>query len=148
MHGPTLTLSIHPSRWLRTALALLHLLAAAAVLLAYLAVWVQAVLLIAVAASLGLHLRPRPSLEIRCEADGRLLLQKDGDWQVASLQPATMVTPWLSALQFRLGESRRTRTLAILPDSLPADDFRRLRVWLKWKAHVAGGKTADAIAEP
>jgi toxin CptA len=138
MHGPALALTITPSRWLRLALLGLHVAAVAAVLLADLAIWVHGLLLAGIVASLVLRLRQPPPLQLRCEADGSLLVQAGTDWQPAAVLASTMVTPNLTVLHYRPEGSRRAQTAVILPDSLPADDFRRLRVWLRWKAKVPG----------
>jgi toxin CptA len=148
MHGPALALTLTPSRWLRIALLGLHVSAVAAVLLADLAIWVQALLLVAVAFSLLLHFRQSPPMQLRCEADGSLQVDAGNGLQPATVLPSTMVTPTQTVLHYRMTGSRRTRVITILTDSMHADDFRHLRVWLKWKAQVAGGKAVDKATTP
>jgi toxin CptA len=46
---------------------------------------------------------------------------------------STYVMPYLTVLHLQQRESRDVKRVALLPDSLHADDFRRLRVWLRWK---------------
>lgn len=145
MHGPTLTLTIAPSRWMRIALLTLHGLAGLAVLLADFDWWIQGILLIVTAASLAFHLRSHPPLELRAEPDGILLIRAGDDWQPVALLPSTMVTPALTVLHFR-HEWGKQGSHVILPDSLPADDFRLLRIWLKWKALIAGGSSREPSA--
>jgi toxin CptA len=134
MHGLTLSLSIDPSPWLRLALLGVHLLAGVAVLLADLAVWGQVLLLLTIAVSLLLHLRRQATHEIRCEPDGSLQIRIASEWRAATLLPASVVMPWLVVLHYRVEDNGQTHHLVMPPDSLPSDDFRRLRVWLKWKA--------------
>lgn len=152
MHGPIHTFTIMPSRWLGWGLIALHLLAMAAISLAELPLWLQVLLVAIVAANLALTttqiLRPRRPIaslwrkwqsrpiEFRTEQDGTLLMKAGDEWQPVSLLPSTMVTPWLTVLHLRDDDKDRTH-IVILPDSLGQDDYRRLRVWLRWKATVA-----------
>jgi toxin CptA len=46
----------------------------------------------------------------------------------------------------RLPAWERSRTILILPDMLPADDFRRLRVWLRYGRRAIEGATSGADA--
>lgn len=146
MHGPILTLTVRPSRWLRIANLALHSFAAVAVLLADMAGWLQAMLSVGIGSSLVLGLAKRPPLEIRTETDGSLLVKVGEDWQPVEILPSTVVTPWLTALHYRQTPGR-ARACVVLPDNLPADDFRRFRVWLKWKARIAGN-TPDVDGSP
>lgn len=139
MPGPDLALTIAPSRALRHAVAALHLLAGAAVLLADLPAWLAGLLLVAVAASLARAWRPPAPATLRCRADGSLALHAGDDWQAVELLPDSLVLAWLAVLRYRRAGGRGTHALVILPDGLAADDFRRLRVWLKWRARLAGG---------
>jgi toxin CptA len=45
----------------------------------------------------------------------------------------TYVTPYLTVLNLRGHGERGARHVTLLPDSLHAEDFRKLRVWLRWK---------------
>lgn len=46
------------------------------------------------------------------------------------LRDGCFVAPWLTLVRWRPDGARFDRTVAVLPDMLPADDFRRLRVLL------------------
>ena len=59
----------------------------------------------------------------------------------------SFVAATLTTLVVRVPPVRRTRTVAILPDMLPAEDFRRLRVLLRL-GRVPHAQAADAAAEP
>ena len=59
----------------------------------------------------------------------------------------SFVAAMLTTLVVRVPPVRRTRTVAILPDMLPAEDFRRLRVLLRL-GRVPHAQAADAAAEP
>lgn len=57
---------------------------------------------------------------------------RDGCWHEVQVLPTSTVTSWLAILNFRLEGRRFARHLVLLPDMLNGDDFRRLRVWLRW----------------
>lgn len=58
----------------------------------------------------------------------------DGKWQTAKLQQSSFVSPWLTILNLKPENARWLRNVVILADSMPEEEFRRLRVWLRWKA--------------
>jgi toxin CptA len=156
MPGPVLTFDIAPSRWLRLAVAMTHVLAGMAVLMADLRAWLQGVILVLVTASLAWSMRRGSLIELRCQPDGRLAISavsnqspaviaseaRQSSWLAVEVRPETVVLPWLVVLRYRCAEGGRTQTAAILPDSLDEDDFRRLRVWLKWRAVVRSAAEA------
>jgi Membrane-bound toxin component of toxin-antitoxin system len=66
-----------------------------------------------------------PAGGARCE-DGR------GRWREAEILPGSYVSSWLIVVI--LGENgRRERSLVLLPDAAPAEELRRLRIWLRWR---------------
>ncbi|MGH8726709.1 MAG: protein YgfX [Burkholderiales bacterium] len=78
----------------------------------------------------------------RIEADGACRIElKFGEAQECFLLDSSFVTPSLTILNLKVQGKRRARHVAILPDSLPPDDFRRLRVWLRWKCAKKGLRT-------
>lgn len=58
----------------------------------------------------------------------------------AELLRGTTIHPWLTVLRLETAEGRIVVT--ILPDSMVAEDFRRLRLWMRWRADVSGRKDA------
>ncbi len=85
------------------------------------------------AAELGV----RPALHIRIRQRGPIgtLAPRVVDGTVLA---GSFVTPWLTALRYRLPgdpawRKAWPRVIPLWPDSIPADDFRRTRVALKWK---------------
>ena len=70
--------------------------------------------------------RPDSCTAVRCDAVRRALLeQRDGTQLGGQVCDDTLVTPWLILLNVRV-EAGGRRSLALLPDSLPREDFRRL----------------------
>jgi hypothetical protein len=75
----------------------------------------------------------RSRLQLRLDADGLLTVASDGvEFAPAELLPSATVHPCLTVFRIRLDS--RQRNIFVLPDSLNRQDFRRLRVWLKWRA--------------
>ena len=54
-------------------------------------------------------------------------------WQVATLQHAFVTAP-LTVILFRLEQGKHV-AVTLLADSANADEYRRLRVWLRWVTH-------------
>jgi len=72
---------------------------------------------------------------IRLERNGQLWIAVPGetDFHQAELLPGATVHPWLTVVRLK-SESLGKRTLLLAADSLNAEDFRRLRVFLRWQA--------------
>lgn len=73
-------------------------------------------------------------LKIRLERDGslRVLCRASDDWLRASCAPEMMVHPWLTVLRLQTEDGRRF-SLPLTVDSANSEDFRRLRVFLRWQ---------------
>lgn len=138
------TLSLHPSRQLAALLAAAHGLAAAAVLSLSLPWWLMLVLLAAILASAWRGLARLTSSHRICRLtlrdDGQLeFLRVDGSGGEARVQPQTTVTAFLCVLLLRAqGRGEALVPLVLLPDALDAEDFRLLRLWLRWRAGREG----------
>jgi toxin CptA len=89
------------------------------------------VLLATWAACTALHaldraLRPR---RLRCDCEGAA----EVDGVEGRLQHPCFVAPWLTVVRWRPHGALFDRTVLVLPGMLPAEDFRRLRVLLRWR---------------
>jgi len=144
MKGTVLTLEIGASRLLAYILVTIHLMAAGALLLADMPWLYRASWLIAIAAGLGFTVRAPGTLKLRCRPDGGLDVWAADDWLEVRLLPDTLVWSRCAVLRYQRPERRRTETRVILPDSLAEDDFRRLRVWLRFQASAAAGRSHAA----
>lgn len=73
---------------------------------------------------------------LRLERGGEISLQTDADapWKTAALQRDALVHPMLTV--FRLQACKDRFTLVVTVDSLMPEDFRRLRVFLRWQASL------------
>ncbi len=131
MNLPPLRIVLRPSRYLLALLFAVHGLAGVALWLAVPQYWLRlaggAVLL----ASLVFYAR-RQSRHAGLEVDagGVWRVGVKAAWQEAALREA-FVTPLLTVLRLQLNRGGQV-TLTLLPDSLTRDDFRRLRIILKW----------------
>lgn len=129
-----LTVTLSPSRHLRWAILALHALALAATWLARLPAPLQPVLSGLLGMSvIGHWYRRQAPTSLRCGKDGQLSQRMGNEWTPVELAAPPIVMPTLTLLRLRVPGQKRPRPLLILPDSLPAQDFRRLRVWLRWK---------------
>lgn len=103
--------------------------------------WLAAVLMPLLVASAwytlrrdALRMQPNSLVAVRLHADGRYAFKVRGEtWHQAALLGSSYVSPYLTVLNLRPEGSRFARHLVILPDAINAEDFRRLRVWLKWR---------------
>jgi toxin CptA len=72
-------------------------------------------------------------LELEVGEGGQASLrERDGSWHDARVVGSSFVAPWLTVVNLRLAGLRHTRHVVILPDSVALEDFRRLRVLLRW----------------
>jgi len=144
MNLPSLRINVNSSRRLMAMLIAMHGVAGLAVWWALPTGWMRAVGITVLAASLAYSLvqqSRRRFTGLELDHDGTFRLRRDDAWQTARLLDA-FVTPALTVLRLRL-ENGKTVALTLLPDSLASDDFRRLRVILKW-----GGRTPPDTPAP
>jgi len=135
-----LKLAIRPSRQLALLLGLAHAAAAGACLVVAMPVFLKIVLVLVVGASCGRALygpallrSPRAIVALEISEGGALLFQtRRGDWEKGTLLDSSFVAPYLTVLNLKSEGGRFARHVVILPDSVAADEFRRLRVWLRW----------------
>lgn len=127
-----LTITVAPSRYLPWGLLAPHSLALGAAWQAQLPISVKIALSLLLLASTSMNFRRRAApVGLRCDKDGQLTLHDHGEWHPLTLAATPVLLPVLTLLRLRRA-GQKTRSLLILPDSLPEEDFRRLRVWLRW----------------
>ncbi len=85
--------------------------------------------LVASAVYYFLQLRRIQVIAIEADETGYRLLYQ-GLWVDVTLQQAVITAP-LTVIQFRLASGARI-AIPLLVDSMTADDYRHLRVWLRW----------------
>lgn len=129
-----------PSHRLMALLVTAHGAALAALLPLALPVWAKIMLVFLLLSSLWHHLRgnaspqaPSAWVTLTLEGDLVALAAQDGGRMIGRVQRSSLVTPYLIVLNVLPQGSHFPRSAVILPDSLDAESFRQLRVWLKWK---------------
>jgi toxin CptA len=139
-----LVVTVGNSRLLRFFLVAIHVCCAAAILLAALSPVARAAGLALLIFSLVYYWRPAPDVRLRGHGDGKLEIWRDQHWQVVRLASTSVIMPGCTVLHIPSGSRWQNSYLVVLPDSLPAEDFRRLRVWLRWR----GGKPDTIRTRP
>ena len=139
MLAPPLRLQVVASPLLAGALALAH---GAAILCSILFLpgwWMPGLVSIALVVSLVFHVR-RDALQLSGTAVTGVLLHdggqceltlSDGGALTGNVEVSTFVAPLLVVINVRLAGPGRPRSVVLMPDSAPAEDLRRVRVWLR-----------------
>jgi toxin CptA len=129
---PAVRIVILPSVRLAVSLSVLHI--AAAVLGGVLPVpaWPKGAFIVAVAWSLKrclseVALVRAPEAIVFCRTPG-------GEWLQCELLPSSFVSHSLTILNLRVRGTRRARHVVLCCDNVDTEDFRRLRIWLRWAA--------------
>jgi toxin CptA len=136
-----LSLRLGPSRLMVAVLGGAHLVAAAALWLAAVPLVYALVCSVALAVHLAWVVR-RDALR----ADSHALIEMDvnddgsvfactraGVRREYRVSGSSFVSPLLAVLNLRIEGRRWTRHILIAADSVDAESFRRLRVWLRWR---------------
>lgn len=136
-----LVLSLRPSRSLVALLGVLHGLAVLATASADIPALFRWALMAALFANLlrvlGRYARltDRASIvTMIADKDGTLQCSTKAGFEAnAEVLPFTAVLSYAIFVRIRFDGERRSRSIALLQDSLPPDQFRALRLWLRWK---------------
>lgn len=63
---------------------------------------------------------------------------RDGRWADCELSRSSYVSPGLTIVNLRPLGKGRTRHVIFVPDNVDPRDFRRLRMWMRWKNGTGG----------
>ena len=140
-------ITLRPSRILTAILVLAHGAAIAMVALAGMPFWLELIAIAALVASLVFDVRqtallhaPDAVITLEIASDDKLSIQtRRSEWIECEVLDSTYVTSFLTILNLKGIDSGRNTRAVILPDSLDAEDFRKLRVWLRWKREPQPG---------
>jgi len=132
-----ITIGLHRSRFLDSLVLLSALLASLVVIAFPQSIVVRGAMLLAVwccAAHTWHRLSPQCAA-IHLERTGHLSVVLAGleEFSMAELMPGAIVHPWLTIARLKT-DGERVCTLIATIDNLETEDFRRLRVFLRWQA--------------
>jgi hypothetical protein len=83
--------------------------------------------------TVALHRGGRGARAIHVSRSGAIeVLTGAGGLRSGELRDGSFVAPWLTIIRWRPHGARFDRSILLLPDMLPSDDFRRMRVMLRW----------------
>jgi len=130
---------LQPSHYLAVMLIVAHGATLSAIFPLIFPVWAKMALAFFVVLSMVYHLRreallsaPSSCVALMLEGDQWELTTCGGDHLTCQILRDSLVTPYLTVLNILPQGARFARSVVILPDSLDAESFRQLRVWLKW----------------
>lgn len=126
---------------LAAALLLAHGVAIALVLVVNMPMWLESIVIAALIINLGLEMwrnalkhNADAVVAIEVASDNALSIQtRRGDWVECAVRGDTYVASFLVVLNLRRLDNGRRKSVMILPDAIDTEDFRKLRVWLRWK---------------
>ncbi len=132
---------LQPSHYLTAMLIAAHGVTFAALFPLALPIWAKAALASLMLFSLVYHLRrdawlsaPSANVALALEGDRVVLTTRGGEQLAGQILRDSLVTPFITVLNVLPQGAHLARSVIILPDSLDAESFRQLRVWLKWGA--------------
>lgn len=137
-------IALRRSHRLNFSLYVFHILAAISVLvLPWL--WVLRVVIVAfLGVSFWRALQPSVIRGLRLSERGEVdCLNAEGTRIAASVYGDSTVFSWMVVLRLRLDEQDRTVVLVLLPDSMSTEQFRLLRLFLRWRVAT---RSDEAIA--
>lgn len=132
-------IELHRSRILVFSLFLFHALAlTCTIVLPWSWLW-RSLLLAPIGVSAWYALHPHKIVGLRLAEQGSLdCLLADGERTAAEVLSDSAVFNRLIVLRLRLGDAPRVVNLALLPGSVSAEQFRVLRLWLRWQQPSEG----------
>ena len=130
---------LQPSHYLVAVLIVAHGTALVTLLPLAFPAWSKLALIFLILFSMMYHLRrdawlsaPTSGMALMLEGDRVVLTMRGGKQLAGQVLRDSLVTPFITVLNILSQDARCARGLVILPDSLDAESFRQLRVWLKW----------------
>ena len=130
-----IVIGLQRSTLLVILLFVVHAVAAGCLVILLWPPMLRGILLLVVGVSLGFALRPPRIIGLRLAARDRLeCLLADGERVAATALADSTVFTRLIVIRLSLGEKTRVSSLVLLPDQMSAQQFRVLRLWLRWHA--------------
>ena len=137
-------IKLRRSRLRLVLLLLFHTLAALCVVVAPMLWPIQVLLGVLIGASLWRALPPDQVLALSLSWRNGLQCLLPGDQRVSAVvMPDTTILGWLIVLRWRIEEDSRVNSLLLFPDSMSVEEYRLLRIWLRWSQHSARTEPAE-----
>jgi toxin CptA len=138
--GKQRSYTLRPSRILALLLGFLSCLVLIVLWQMMLPLWLMIGLMLVVVVWAGYHLTldaklrlPHACVAFRLEEGGEIMLiLRNGLHVPCTLRTDSLVTPYLVILNASMIDQHGERNVVIAPDSMNTENFRRLRVALKW----------------
>ena len=135
------TIKLSPSLWFAGMLTAMHAMALTLIWLLPFDLWLKIVAVLLILTSLIYHVRRdamRTSrnaiLALKISPECRCSVQvRSGDWFEAQLLSTSFVSHYLTILNLRFDHARLVQHIVMLPDAIEAEQFRQLRVLLRWR---------------
>ena len=107
----------------------------------YLPLWAAAAIVLALAVSAASALRlhalrshSQAVVALRCHSNTIEIRIKSGHWIIGTILPGALVSDMLTVVRIRDKDvAARVRYLVLMPDNVYQEDYRRLRVVLRWQ---------------
>jgi hypothetical protein len=137
---PVVQVSLGPSRSAGATIGVATLATLVVVLLLPVDAWLHLALCAVVLAwawvafeRVAVRATPDAVVHLRLGSDLFIVVTRgDGRLVAGRVRPATCVSAALTSIVWRPDGAMRSRSILVLPDMLPPDDFRRLRVMLRY----------------
>jgi toxin CptA len=134
-------ISVSPSVRLAVALCVAHLAASGLLWLVPIPALGKGAFTLAIAVSLVYFLARDAALHaanaivaLELKSGGGISFQtRGGEWVDCELSGSSYVSPRLTIVNLRPRGRRRMRHVILVPDNVDPRDFRRLRMWMRWK---------------
>lgn len=136
-----LNIRLKPSGHLTLLLSAVHAIAIGLVLVLPLPIWLKVAAILAFCASFVFYLErnarlaaPNSIIALETGEDCTCVIEtRNGRRLDGILLPTSYVSASLTVLNFKAHGERLVRHVVILPDAINSEDFRKLRVFLRWK---------------
>lgn len=147
---PVQRISVGPSALIAVAVSIVHVGAGGVLWLVPIPVLGKAVFTLLIAVSLvyfmardaALH-ASRSIVALELGEQGEIACQtRNGAWLHCELLGSSYVTPGMTVVNLRPRGWGAYRRVILVPDNVDADDFRRLRTWLRWRSAAVNPDTA------
>lgn len=103
--------------------------------------WLEALVIVSMVHAIMHHallMSPASVVFLKVEGNNCTLALKSGKEERCMLLDSTYVSPYLTVLNLRKRKSLLARSIVIAPDAIDREEFRQLRVRLRWGRELHG----------